>query len=152
MVKLCEATITAEGVEPRVMIYHMRVEFVGSSKQNNISILLHNVTFEDQGEYICFARNFKEKDRNHSATYTLYVVEELKVVDNTLTLIIVSVLGGVIGLIILIMVIKAIVQTVLSKVQEKNKECLVSSTGNDNTENGLPASKADSKPTPKAWR
>ncbi|XP_055052006.1 sodium channel, voltage-gated, type IV, beta a [Misgurnus anguillicaudatus] len=150
MVKLCEATITAEGVEPRVMIYHMRVEFVGSSKQNNISILLHNVTFEDQGEYICFARNFKEKDRNHSATYTLYVVEELKVVDNTLTLIIVSVLGGVIGLIILIMVIKAIVQTVLSKVQEKNKECLVSSTGNDNTENGLPASKADSKPTPKA--
>ncbi|KAK9961935.1 hypothetical protein ABG768_007332 [Culter alburnus] len=150
MVKLCEATIPAEGVEPNVKIYHERVEFVGSSKHSNISILLHNVTFEDQGEYICFARNPKEKERNHSAIFTLYVVDELKVVDNTLTLIIVSVLGGVIGLIILIMVVKAVVIAVLNKVQEKNKECLVSSSGNDNTENGLPGSKADSKPTPKA--
>lgn len=33
-----------------------------------------------------------------------------------------------------------------------SKDCLVSSTGNDNTENGLPASKADTKATPKAWR
>lgn len=33
-----------------------------------------------------------------------------------------------------------------------SKECLVSSSGNDNTENGLPGSKADSKPTPKAWK
>ncbi|XP_050986041.1 sodium channel, voltage-gated, type IV, beta a [Labeo rohita] len=150
LVKLCEAIIPAEGVEPNVKIYHERVEFVGSSKQNNISILLHNVTFEDQGEYICFARNPKEKERNHSAIFTLYVVDELKEVDNTLTIIIVSVLGGVIGLIILIMVVKAVVLAVLNKVQEKNKECLVSSSGNDNTENGLPGSKADSKPTPKA--
>ncbi|XDV32663.1 hypothetical protein PO909_003414 [Leuciscus waleckii] len=150
MVKLCEATIPAEGVEPNVKIYHERVEFVGSSKKNNISILLHNVTFEDQGEYICFARNPKEKERNHSAIFTLYVVDELKEVDNTLTVIIVSVLGGVIGLIILIMVVKAVVLAVLSQVQEKNKECLVSSSGNDNTENGLPGTKADSKPTPKA--
>jgi len=33
-----------------------------------------------------------------------------------------------------------------------SKECLVSSSGNDNTENGLPGTKADSKPTPKAWK
>ncbi|KAL0174029.1 hypothetical protein M9458_029997, partial [Cirrhinus mrigala] len=113
------AIIPAEGVEPNVKIYHERVEFVGSSKQNNISILLHNVTFEDQGEYICFARNPKEKERNHSAVFTLIVVDELKEVDNTLTIIIVSVLGGVIGLIILIMVVKAVVLAVLNKVQEK---------------------------------
>lgn len=74
--QLCEAIIPAEGIEPNVKIYHERVEFVGSSKQSNISILLHNVTFEDQGEYICFARNYKEKDRNHSAVFTLYVVDE----------------------------------------------------------------------------
>ncbi|XP_056612658.1 sodium channel, voltage-gated, type IV, beta a [Triplophysa dalaica] len=148
--KLCEALIPAEGIEPKMHIDHNRVEFVGSSKRSNISILLHNVTFEDQGEYICFARNEKEKYRNHSAVFTLYVVEELKVVDNTLTVVIVSVLGGAIGLIVLIMVIKAVVVAVLSKVQEKNKDCLVSSTGNDNTENGLPASKADTKATPKA--
>ncbi|XP_051966722.1 sodium channel subunit beta-4-like [Xyrauchen texanus] len=150
LIKLCEAVIPAEGIEPRVNIYHDRVEFVGSSKENNISILLHNITFEDQGQYICFAINPKEKGRNHSAIFTLFVVDELKKVDNTLTVIIVSVLGGVIGLIILIMVVKAVVLAVLKKVQEKNKECLVSSSGNDNTENGLPASKADSKPTPKA--
>lgn len=65
-----------EGVEPKVKVYHERVEFVGSSKSNNISILLWNITFEDAGEYICFARNPKEKNRNHSATYTLNVVDQ----------------------------------------------------------------------------
>lgn len=65
-----------EGVEPKTTVYHERVEFVGSSKTNNISILLWNITFEDQGEYTCFARNPKEKNRNHSATFTLIVVDQ----------------------------------------------------------------------------
>uniref|UniRef100_A0A3B4V9U7 Sodium voltage-gated channel beta subunit 4 n=1 Tax=Seriola dumerili TaxID=41447 RepID=A0A3B4V9U7_SERDU len=145
MLKLCEAEIPMEGVEPKVFVFRERVEFVGSSKSNNISILLWNITFEDQGEYICFARNPKEKNRNHSAVFTL-IVE----VDNTLTVIIVSVLGGVIGLVIIVMVIKALVVHFLLKDDEKNKECLVSSSGNDNTENGLSGAKADNKGTPKA--
>uniref|UniRef100_A0A3B5BD62 Sodium channel subunit beta-4-like n=1 Tax=Stegastes partitus TaxID=144197 RepID=A0A3B5BD62_9TELE len=143
--KLCEGEISMEGVEPKVNVYHERVEFVGSSKTNNISILLWNITFEDEGEYICFARNPKEKNRNHSAVFTLLVE-----VDNTLTVIIVSVLGGVIGLVIIVMVIKALVVHFLLKDDEKNKECLVSSSGNDNTENGLSGAKADNKGTPKA--
>ncbi|KAG5837387.1 hypothetical protein ANANG_G00238720 [Anguilla anguilla] len=150
MIKLCEAVIHIEGVEPNVKIYHPRVDFVGSTKTHNISIRLWNISFEDDGEYICFARNPKEKYRNHSATYRLYVVDELKVVDNTLTVIIASVVGGVIGLIVLVMVLKALILFGLRKVNEKNKECLVSSTGNDNTENGLTGSKADNKATPKA--
>ncbi|TKS81198.1 Sodium channel subunit beta-4 [Collichthys lucidus] len=139
-----------KGVEPKVSVYHERVEFVGTSKKNNISILLWNITFEDEGQYICFARNPKEKNRNHSAIYTLIVVDQMKEVDNTLTTIIVSVLGGVIGLVIIIMVIKALVVHFLLKDDEKNKECLVSSSGNDNTENGLSGAKADNKGTPKA--
>ncbi|XP_029374278.1 sodium channel, voltage-gated, type IV, beta a [Echeneis naucrates] len=150
LMKLCEAEIPMEGVEPRVFVFHERVEFVGSSKSNNISILLWNITFEDQGEYICFARNPKEKNRNHSAVFTLIVVDQMKEVDNTLTVIIVSVLGGVIGLVIIVMVIKALVVHFLLKDDEKNKECLVSSSGNDNTENGLSGAKADNKGTPKA--
>lgn len=148
--KLCEGHIPMEGVEPDVKVYHERVEFVGSSKSNNISILLWNITFEDEGEYICFARNPKEKNRNHSAVFTLRVVDQMKEVDNTLTVIIVSVLGGVIGLVIIVMVIKALVVHFLLKDDEKNKECLVSSSGNDNTENGLSGAKADNKGTPKA--
>lgn len=74
--KLCEAVIPFEGVEPKVSVYHERVEFVGSSKSNNISILLWNITFEDEGEYICFAKNPKEKNRNHSAVFTLLVVDQ----------------------------------------------------------------------------
>ncbi|KAF4085844.1 hypothetical protein AMELA_G00099660 [Ameiurus melas] len=147
---LCEGVIPAEGLEPHVMITHERVMFVGSSKDSNISVLLWNVTFEDKGEYTCFARNPKEKNRNHSAVFNLIVVDQLKEVDNTLTLIIVSVIGGVIGLIIVVMVIKTVVIHFLSKNQEKNKECLVSSSGNDNTENGLSGSKADNKASPKA--
>ncbi|XP_034459853.1 sodium channel, voltage-gated, type IV, beta a isoform X1 [Hippoglossus hippoglossus] len=149
MIKLCEAEIPMEGVEPRVSVYHERVDFVGSSKSNNISILLWNITFEDQGDYICFARNPKEKYRNHSAIFTLIVVDQMKEVDNTLTVIIVSVLGGVIGLVIFIMVVKGLVVHFLLKDDEKNKECLVNS-GNDNTENGLSGAKADNKGTPKA--
>ncbi|XP_030600155.1 sodium channel subunit beta-4-like [Archocentrus centrarchus] len=74
--KLCEASIRMEGVEPKVHVTHERVEFVGSSKTNNISILLWNITFEDEGEYICFAKNPKEKNRNHSAVFTLIVVDQ----------------------------------------------------------------------------
>lgn len=146
---LCEAVIPIEGVEPKVSVYHERVEFVGSSKTNNISILLWNITFDDEGDYICFARNPKEKNRNHSAIFTLIVVDQMEEVDNTLTVIIVSVLGGVIGLVILIMVIKALVVRFLCKADEKNKECLVSS-GNDNTENGLSGAKGEKQGTPKA--
>ncbi|XP_076001670.1 sodium channel regulatory subunit beta-4-like [Genypterus blacodes] len=149
MIKLCEGVIPAEGAEPRVSVTHDRVEFVGSTKTQNISILLWNITFEDEGHYICFGRNQKEKNRNHSAIFTLYVVDQIKEIDNTLTVIIVSVLGGVIGAVILIMVIKALVVHFLLKDNEKNKECLVSS-GNDNTENGLSGAKADNKGTPKA--
>lgn len=65
-----------EGADPKLAVYHDRVEFVGSSKTNNISILLWNITFEDEGEYICFARNPKEKNRNHSAVFTLRVVDQ----------------------------------------------------------------------------
>lgn len=146
---LCEAVIPIEGVEPKVAVFHDRVEFVGSSKTNNISILLWNITFDDEGDYICFARNPKEKNRNHSAIFTLIVVDQMEEVDNTLTVIIVSVLGGVIGLVILIMVIKALVVRFLCKADEKNKECLVSS-GNDNTENGLSGAKGEKQGTPKA--
>ncbi|XP_029301439.1 sodium channel subunit beta-4-like [Cottoperca gobio] len=149
MLKLCEGVITIEGAEPRVSVEHERVEFVGSSKRNNISILLWNITFNDEGEYVCFARNPKEKNRNHSAVYTLIVVDQMKEVETTLTTIIVSVLGGVIGLSIFGMVVKALVVHFLLKDDEKNKECLVSS-GNDNTENGLSGAKADTKGTPKA--
>lgn len=75
--QLCEAVIPVEGVEPhKLSVFHDRVDFVGSSKTHNISILLWNITFEDQGQYICFAKNPKEKNRNHSAIFTLYVVEQ----------------------------------------------------------------------------
>ncbi|XP_029699594.1 sodium channel subunit beta-4 isoform X5 [Takifugu rubripes] len=76
MVKYCEAVIPSEDVEPRVKVLHERVEFVGSSKNSNISILLWNITFEDEGDYICFAKNPKEKNRNHSAVFTLIVVDQ----------------------------------------------------------------------------
>ncbi|CAF96156.1 unnamed protein product, partial [Tetraodon nigroviridis] len=149
MIKYCEAVIPNEDVEPRVKVFHKRVEFVGSSKHSNISILLWNITFEDEGDYVCFAKNPKEKNRNHSAVFTLIVVDQMKEDDDTLTVIIVSVLGGVIGLIIIVMVIKAVVVNFLRKGDKKNKECLVSSSGNDNTENGLSGAKADNKDAPK---
>ncbi|XP_061073973.1 sodium channel, voltage-gated, type IV, beta a isoform X2 [Conger conger] len=117
MVKLCQAVIPAEGVDPNVKLYHDRVGFVG--KGHNISILLYNITFEDDGEYICFARNPKEKNRNHSAIYRLYVVDELKVVDKTLTTIIMSVVGGLIGLIVFVMILKALILFALRKMREK---------------------------------
>ncbi|XP_061638216.1 sodium channel subunit beta-4-like [Phyllopteryx taeniolatus] len=150
MTKLCKGVVPSEGVEPKVKVEHDRVEFVGSSKSHNISILLWNITFEDEGEYTCFAKNPKEKYRNHSAIFTLRVVDQMREVDNTLTVIIVSVLGGVIGLVIIVMVIKALVVQFLLKDDEKNKECLVNASGNDNTENGLTGAKAENKGTPKA--
>lgn len=61
-----------------MIIYRERVEYVGTIKGNNISILLWNVTFEDAGVYSCFGKNPKEKGKNHTAFFTLSVVEERK--------------------------------------------------------------------------
>ncbi|XP_075958485.1 sodium channel, voltage-gated, type IV, beta b [Anarhichas minor] len=149
MQKVCDSVIVSEGVEPNVAIYRERVEFVGKNRNNNISILLWNITFEDGGEYTCFGRNPKEKGRNHSTIFTLIVVDELRVVDNRLTIIIASAVGGAIAALMGFMLLKNFTIFVLSKIEEKNKECLVTSSGIDNTENGLSGSKADSKPTPK---
>ncbi|XP_059931576.1 sodium channel, voltage-gated, type IV, beta a [Gadus macrocephalus] len=134
MLKLCEAVIPKENVEPVVGVYHERVEFVGSSRRNNISILLWNITFEDRGDYVCFARNPKEKNRNHSAVYTLIVVEQLTEVDTTLTTVMVAVVGTLLGSLLLFMVAKALVVNFMPKKEDKNKDCLVSSTVVDHTE------------------
>ncbi|KAM6907075.1 sodium channel, voltage-gated, type IV, beta b [Xenentodon cancila] len=149
MQKVCESVIPSEGVEPDVKIVKDRVEFVGKNRENNISILIWNITFEDGGQYTCFGRNPKEKDKNHSAIFDLIVVDELRVVDNTLTIIIASAVGGAIALLMGFMLLKNFTLFVMAKLEEKNKECLVSSSGIDNTENGLSGSKAGSKPTPK---
>ncbi|KAG7314427.1 hypothetical protein KOW79_021730 [Hemibagrus wyckioides] len=149
MVKIMESVIpTDHGELMNKHIYRERVEFMGSTKTNNVSIMIWNVTFEDAGQYTCFGKNPKEKGKNHSAIFTLYVVDELRVVDNTLTIIIVSCVGGCIALLVIFMLLKNFTLFVLAKLEEKNKECLVSS-GIDNTENGLSGSKVTPKPTPK---
>ncbi|XP_059563738.1 sodium channel subunit beta-4 isoform X2 [Myotis daubentonii] len=117
---------------------------------NNLSILLRDLDFGDTGRYTCHVRNPKEKDLQHQATIFLQVVDKLEEVDNTLTLIILSVVGGVVGLVVLILLIKKLVTFILKKTQEKKKECLVSTSGNDNTENGLQGSKAEEKAPSKA--
>ncbi|KAF7688935.1 sodium channel, voltage-gated, type IV, beta b [Silurus meridionalis] len=149
MVKVMDSVVPTDHAEPvNKQIYRERVEFMGNSKTNNVSIMIWNVTFEDAGQYTCFGKNPKEMGKNHSAIFTLSVVEELRVVDNTLTKIIVSCIGGCIALLVIFMLLKNLTLFVLAKLEEKNKECLVSS-GIDNTENGLSGTKATPKPTPK---
>ncbi|XP_075765446.1 sodium channel regulatory subunit beta-4 [Pelodiscus sinensis] len=137
--------------EPKIVYSDPRVQLIGTTtgKENNISISMF-VDFSDAGKYTCHVRNPKEKGAEHNATITLRVVPEMVPVDNTLTLIILAVVGGVVGLLILILVIKKIVLLVLKRSQGKKKECLVSSSGVDNTENGLAGSRADRKAPPKA--
>ncbi|XP_060768615.1 sodium channel, voltage-gated, type IV, beta b [Neoarius graeffei] len=147
--KIMDSMIPTDNAEPvNKKIYRERVEFVGVPNTNDVSIKIWNVTFEDAGQYTCFGKNPKEKGKNHSAYFTLYVVDELRVVDNTLTLIIVSCVGGCIALLVIFMLLKNFTLFVLAKLEERNKECLVSS-GIDNTENGLSGSKTTPKPTPK---
>ncbi|CAJ1064188.1 sodium channel%2C voltage-gated, type IV, beta b [Xyrichtys novacula] len=149
MQKVCDSVIASEDAMPHVSVYRERVEFVGMNDECNISILIWNITFEDGGEYTCFGRNPKEKGKNHSAIFTLVVVDELRVVDNTLATMLAAAVGGAIALLMGFMLLKNFTLFVLSKLEEKNRECLVTSSGIDNTENGLSGSKADSKPTPK---
>uniref|UniRef100_A0A8D0EM01 Sodium voltage-gated channel beta subunit 4 n=1 Tax=Strix occidentalis caurina TaxID=311401 RepID=A0A8D0EM01_STROC len=146
--------IKSKASEPILVERNPRVEFVGSTtgKDNNISIVLKNVEFSDAGRYTCHVKNPKEKKAQHNATIILTVVQESKLVeaDNTVTLIIVGIVGGLIGLLILFMLVKRVVLFIIKKTQDGKKECLVSSSGNDNTENGLAGSKAEQKAPPKA--
>ncbi|XP_062450701.1 sodium channel subunit beta-4 isoform X3 [Rhea pennata] len=144
--------IKSKASEPLLVGRNPRVEFVGSTtgKDNNISIVLNEVDFSDAGKYTCHVKNPKEKNAQHNASIFLTVVHKMVETDNTVTLIIVGVLGGVIGLLVLFMLVKRVVLFIVKKVQDRKKECLVSSSGNDNTENGLAGSKADQKAAPKA--
>ncbi|KAF6334210.1 sodium voltage-gated channel beta subunit 4 [Rhinolophus ferrumequinum] len=149
---LINGTVKNEKSDPRVHLKNDdRITLAGSTKEkmNNISILLKDVDFSDTGKYTCYVKNPKEKDLQHHATIFLQVVDKLEEVDNTVTVIILAVVGGVIGLLIFILLLKKLITFILKKTQEKKKECLVSSSGNDNTENGLPGSKAEEKPPTK---
>ncbi|XP_068772973.1 sodium channel subunit beta-4 isoform X2 [Struthio camelus] len=144
--------IKSKASEPFLVARNPRVEFVGSTtgKDNNISIVLNEVDFSDAGKYTCHVKNPKEKNAQHSASIFLTVVHKMVETDNTVTLIIVGVVGGIIGLLVLFMLVKRVVLFIIKKTQDRKKECLVSSSGNDNTDNGLAASKADQKAAPKA--
>ncbi|XP_078415150.1 sodium channel, voltage-gated, type IV, beta a [Cetorhinus maximus] len=125
-----------------------RVTLVGDIKDKNISLLLTDVDFEDTGLYTCFFKNPQEMNQEANATLQLIVVSELVEVDNTLTLIILSVVGGVIGFLILIFIIKKLVKFIIKQVGKKKKECLVNSCAN--TERGHYGSKTDLKTPTKA--
>ncbi|XP_010007194.1 PREDICTED: sodium channel subunit beta-4 [Chaetura pelagica] len=144
--------IKSKASDPVLTKINPRVEFLGSTtgKDNNISIILRNVEFSDAGKYTCHVKNPKEKNAQHNATIFLTVVHKMVETDNTVTFIIVGVVGGLIGLLILFMLIKRVVLFIIKKTQDGKKECLVSSSGNDNTENGLAGSKAEQKAPPKA--
>ncbi|XP_064125074.1 sodium channel subunit beta-4 isoform X2 [Loxodonta africana] len=150
--RLIEGTVKNEKSDPKVKSKdNDRITLEGSTKEkvNNISILLKDLEFSDTGKYTCHVKNPKENYLQHQATIFLHVVEKLEEVDNTVTLIILAVVGGVVGLLIFILLLKKFITFILKKAQEKKKECLVSSSGNDNTENGLPGSKAGEKPPTK---
>ncbi|XP_075047625.1 sodium channel regulatory subunit beta-4 [Mixophyes fleayi] len=128
---------------------HDRITLIpnNETKDYNLTLLLRFVDFDDSGRYTCIVTNKKEKDTTSNATIYFTVVDKFEVVDNTLTLIIASVVGGVIGLLILIFIIKKIVGFILKRNRDKKKDCLVSSSVNDNTDN---ASKPEIKAKPKA--
>ncbi|NXK63880.1 SCN4B protein, partial [Sylvietta virens] len=150
--QIYQGKIKNKATEPTLIKHNPRVEFVGSTtkKDNNISIVLNGVEFSDAGKYTCHVKNPREKNAQHNATLFLTVVHKMVETDNTVTLIIVGVVGGLIGLLILFMLIKRVVLFIIKKTQDGKKECLVSSSGNDNTENGLAGSKAEQKAPPKA--
>ncbi|XP_006890945.1 PREDICTED: uncharacterized protein LOC102856887 [Elephantulus edwardii] len=149
---LIDGTVKNEKSDPKVKLKdNDRITLEGSTKEkvNNISILLDSLEFSDTGKYTCHVRNPKEQNLEHQATIFLQVVDKLEEVDNTVTLIILAVVGGVIGLLVFVLLLKKFITFILKKTREKKKECLVSSSGNDNTENGLPGSKAEEKPPTK---
>ncbi|XP_060702745.1 sodium channel, voltage-gated, type IV, beta a [Hemiscyllium ocellatum] len=125
-----------------------RVTFIGNIKEKNISLLLADVDFEDNGFYNCYFKNPQENNHEANASLQLKVVSELVKVDNTVTVIILTVIGGLIGLIILIFIIKKLVMFIIKRVGKKKKECLVNSCAN--TERGHYGSKTDLKTPPKA--
>ncbi|CAM9862583.1 unnamed protein product, partial [Bubo scandiacus] len=88
--------IKSKASEPILVERNPRVEFVGSTtgKDNNISIVLKNVEFSDAGRYTCHVKNPKEKKAQHNATIILTVVQKMVEADNTVTLIIVGIVGG----------------------------------------------------------
>ncbi|XP_054854223.1 sodium channel subunit beta-4 [Eublepharis macularius] len=153
--KLYAGTVRNKNSKPVCKHCNPRVELPEvtlhkDSREYNLSVILLSVDFSDSGKYTCVVKNPKEKGAEHNATLSLLVVVELEKVDKTLAKIIAAVVGGVIGLLILILLVKKLILFILKKKKEKNNECLVSSSGNDNTENGLAGSKADRKPAPKA--
>ncbi|XP_008592181.1 PREDICTED: sodium channel subunit beta-4 [Galeopterus variegatus] len=119
---LLNGTVKNEKSDPKVKLKNDdRITLVGSIKEkmNNISIVLKYLEFSDTGKYTCHVKNPRENGLQQNATVFLQVVDKLEEVDNTVTLIILAVVGGVIGLLILILLIKKLVTFILKKTQEK---------------------------------
>lgn len=63
--------------EYKFNLKHMLPPDLPLSKDNrefNVSLLLLDADFEDSGPYTCLVKNPKERDANHSGTFTLKVV------------------------------------------------------------------------------
>ncbi|XP_032905850.1 sodium channel subunit beta-4 [Amblyraja radiata] len=140
--------IKLTGKRPSVTTEIDRFMLIGDIKRKNISLLLEEVEFEDAGLYTCAFKNPNEADQQANSTLQLFVVSELLPVDNKLTVLIASIVGGVIGLLILLFIIKKLIMLIIKQIGKKKKECLVNSCAN--TQRGHYGSKADLKSPPKA--
>ncbi|XP_029428123.1 sodium channel subunit beta-4 isoform X2 [Rhinatrema bivittatum] len=90
-----------------------------AAKEYNISLLLRNVDFEDEGEYSCNVTNPSEMNAKQGAVVKLIVVDKFVKPDNTLMLIILAAVGGFIGFLILVFILKKVICFALKKNQEK---------------------------------
>uniref|UniRef100_A0A8C0WWX8 Sodium channel regulatory subunit beta-4 n=1 Tax=Castor canadensis TaxID=51338 RepID=A0A8C0WWX8_CASCN len=118
---LIDGIVKNEKVDPKVRLKdddRITLEGTTREKMNNISIQLSNLDFSDTGKYTCHVKNPKER-AEHNATVFLQVVDKLEEVDNTVTLIILAVVGGVIGLLIFVLLLKKFITFIIKKTQEK---------------------------------
>ncbi|KAM5126352.1 sodium channel regulatory subunit beta-2-like [Mantella aurantiaca] len=129
-------------INQRLERFQNRVEFTGNPIKNDLTVTIHNVQLQDEGEYHCYVLNPPDRHKGTGKIRLEVLTEVPPERDSTVAVLVGASVGGFLALVILLLVIlkcvrKKKMQNLNSDDQKTEEE--VKTDGEGNTEGELKA-------------
>ncbi|XP_068096973.1 LOW QUALITY PROTEIN: sodium channel subunit beta-2 [Hyperolius riggenbachi] len=122
-------------INHRIERFQNRVEFTGNPIKNDLSVTIHNVQLQDEGEYHCYVLNPPDRHKGTGRIRLLVLTEVPPERDSTVAVLVGASVGGFLALVILLLVIlkcvrKKKMQHLISDDQKTEEEVKTDGEGN----------------------